>query len=130
WGQGDRSFQRGQAYANLGSWQEAADAFSSAERSDPLNARYLVAEGDARVRTSPPDRARAVAAMRRAIQLDPMNAPHRLALARVIATTPGAGPGEFAESERLLRRALELDPLNRPQLYQALIGVYGRWGHT
>jgi len=127
WGQANRAFQRGQAYANLGSWAEAAAAFSSAERWNPLNARSLIAEGEARVRMSPPDRARAVAAMRRAIQLDPMNAPHRLALARLIATGPGAGPDAFAESERLLRRALELDPLNRPQLYQALIGVYGRW---
>jgi hypothetical protein len=68
--------------------------------------------------------------MRRAIQLDPMNAPHRLSLARVIAKAPGAGSDEFAEAERLLRRAIELDPLNRPQLYQALIGVYGRWGRA
>jgi O-antigen ligase len=127
WGQGNRSFQRGQAYARVENWEAAAAAFSAAERWNPLSARYLIAEGGARVRMRPPDRARAVAAMRRAIRLDPMNAPHRLELARIIATAPGAGPDAFAEAERLLRSALELDPLNRPRIYQTLIAVYGRW---
>ena len=128
WGMGNRSFKRGQAYAHVGDWEAAANAYSSAARWNPLNSGYLVAEGDACVRMLTPDRTRARAAMRRAIELDPMNPPHRLALARLIERTPGAGPDAFAEAERLLRRALVLDPLNRPELYQTLIEVYGRWG--
>jgi tetratricopeptide (TPR) repeat protein len=128
WGQGNRAFQRGQQFLKVRDWEAAAAAFSSAERWNPLDAHYLIAEGNARVRMTPPDRARAVIAMRRAIELEPMNPPHRLALARIIATAPGAGPDEFAEAERLLRRALVLDPLNRPQIYEALIAVYERWG--
>jgi tetratricopeptide (TPR) repeat protein len=125
WGQGNRDFKRGQAYAGARNWGAAAAAFSSAERWNPLNARYLSAEADARVRTTPPDRVRAIAAMRRAIRLDPMNPPHRLGLATIIATAPGAGPDAWAEAERLLREAIVLDPLNRPKLYQTLIAVCG-----
>ena len=128
WGRGDREFHRGQAFARAGNWEAAAAAYASAARWDPLNATYRVYEGEARVRSSPPDRARAQVAMRRAIQLDPMNPPNRLSLAMVIATAPGAGPDQYAEAEQLLRRALELDPLNRPRIYQALIGLYRRWG--
>ena len=128
WGLGNREFQRGQQFLKARDWDAAAAAYSSAERWSPLDGHYLIAEGIARVRMTPPDRARAAVAMRRAIALEPMNPPHRLALARVLATAPEAGPNELAEAERLLRRALELDPLNRPQLYQALIAVYGRWG--
>jgi len=128
WGRGDREFHRGQAFARARNWEAAAAAYASAARWDPLNATYLGYEGEARVRSSPPDRARAQVAMRRAIELDPMNPPNRLSLAMVIATAPGAGPDQYAEAEQLLRRALELDPLNRPRIYQALIGLYRRWG--
>ena len=109
-GTGTGRFLRGQSYANVGDFSAAAAAFSSAERWDPLDGALPDRRGK-RARAHVTARPRApVAAMRRAIQLDPMNAPHRLSLARVIATAPrGRVRNEFAEAERLLRRALELD---------------------
>lgn len=127
-GQANRSFRQGQTFADAGSWDDAAAACARAHRWSPLQARYLSAEAQARVRMVPQQRVRAEAALREAMRLDPMNSLHLLHLADLLAPAPGAGPIAFREPVALLRRALVLDPFNRPRLYRSLAGLQLRLG--
>ena len=127
-GEANRLFVQGQALAGAGRWEEACDRFVQAQAWNPLHARYLGAEADARMRLLPPQRARAESALRRAMRLDRANAWQPFQLATVLASSPGAGPREFVEPERLLLGALRLDPLNRPKVYSALAQLYVAWG--
>jgi len=120
----------GQRLASAGRWEEAADAFVQAQAWNPLQARYLGAEAEARMRIQPPQWNRAEVALRRAIRLDRANAWHRWQLAIVLTSVPGAGPPEFAQGERLLREALSLDPVNRPKVYATLAQLYLRWNRA
>jgi O-antigen ligase len=126
-GEANRLFVQGQTLASAGRWDEACDVFVQAQAWNPLHARYLGAEAEARMRILPPQRIRAEAALRRAMQLDRANAWQPWQLANVLASVPGVGPREFEEPERLLRGALRLDPLNRPKIYSALAELYVRW---
>ena len=126
-GQANRCFVQGQRLAGTGEWEDAAAAFASAQAWNPLNARYLGAEAEARLRIVPPEWERAEVALRHAMRIDRANAWPRWQLAVMLTSVPGAGPPEFAEGERLLREALRLDPINRPKVYSALAQLYTRW---
>jgi tetratricopeptide (TPR) repeat protein len=126
----DRFFTMGQRLTNAGRWEEAANDFVQAQAWNPLQARYLGAEAETRMRIQPPQWNRAESALRRAIRLDWANAWHRWQLAIVLTSVPGAGPAEFAQGERLLREALKLDPVNRPKVYGTLAELYLRWNRA
>jgi len=125
-----QQFLEGQRLTRSGQWGAATPRFARARQLNPLNADYQLAYAVAIMHLPSPLFEFAVSSVRRAIELDRMNATYPTQLALLLMAHSKDDPRLNAEAEHLLQGALELDRYNDPAVYRLLAQLYLRQGRV
>ncbi len=123
-------FMDGQRLTRGGQWSAAATRFAQARELNPLHPDYRLAHAVALMHLPSPSFDLAVLSVRRAIELDRMNATYPTQLAILLMGHSSDDPRQRAEAERLLQQALVLDRFNDPAVYRILAQLYLRQGRV
>ncbi len=123
-------FMDGQRLSRAGQWGAAEARFARAAELNPLNPDYQFAHALARAHLPSARFDLATLSLRRAIELDRLNATYPVQLAMLLMAQSGDDPHRNAEAERLLRRGLVLDRFNDPGIYRLLAQLYLRQGRV
>lgn len=123
-GTAHQAFVDAQRHARAQDPAAALREYARAARWNPFSGRYLAGVAAAALSLPQPDVDRAVAALRRAMALDPLSASYHVQLGKGLMDHRGADSAARVEAEAAFRAALRLDPMNRPEAYRYLARLY------